>query len=121
MIPKAWIDAATESAKGFYDSCKRPDLDERQKMLGALVKYQMTLDALMMKDSLETSAVVAIRDYQGFEDMLVSEAVTAYHDAMHQNGRKPTRLGMTAVVRRIREKLWITALNQQEQGDGTSN
>lgn len=115
MTPKGWIDEATESAKAFYDSCKRPDLDERAKMLGALVRYQMTIDALAMRDQVEET--MQVKDYAGFEDMLVEEAVEAYHNEMKQNGRRPTRLGMRAVVRRIREKLWITALNQKEQAD----
>ena len=39
------IKRATESALAFWRSCRRPDLGEEDMVRGALVKYQMSLDA----------------------------------------------------------------------------
>lgn len=39
------VQAATESAVQFWRTCKRPDLDDEAKVRGALMKYQMALDA----------------------------------------------------------------------------
>jgi len=42
------VKRATESAIAFWRTCRRPDLDDEAKVRGALVKYQMSLDAAAM-------------------------------------------------------------------------
>jgi hypothetical protein len=39
------VKRATESAIAFWRTCKRPDLKDEDKVRGALIKYQMALDA----------------------------------------------------------------------------
>lgn len=117
MIPKPWIDQATTSAKDFYDNCKRPDLNERDKMLGALMRYQMSLDAQFMVDKVHVETIAQVQAHNDLEKMLVDEAIEAYDRAFLGVGKKPGRLGMLAAVRRVIEKLWITAINEKEQAD----
>ncbi|AKE44795.1 hypothetical protein AU106_gp164 [Sinorhizobium phage phiM9] len=57
MIDQEMIDRARESAMAFYDNCKRPDLSERDKVQGALLRYQMSLDASFALQNVKWSEV----------------------------------------------------------------
>lgn len=51
-ITQEMINKARDSAMSWYDNCKRPDLTERSKVLGAMMKYQMSLDAQLVMENL---------------------------------------------------------------------
>ena len=56
VVSKEAIQRATEGALAFWRSCQRHDLDEEAKVKGALVKYQMSLDAVAAIEKLRAEA-----------------------------------------------------------------